>query len=446
MQIEKRVIYFCTEKFVSKEILEMVKTDVKYSQYLQILKEELIPAMGCTEPIAMAYAAAKARAVLDAIPEKIDIVISGNIIKNVKSVIVPNTGGMKGITAAIAAGIAVGDADRQLEVLADVRESDIHKIAELMESCAMTVMKSSSDKLLDIDLHLYKGSDSVRLRICDFHTNIVLIEKNGETLLKKDDAVSDGGETDRSVLNVHDIVDFAESVDIDDVRELLEKQIEYNLAISEEGLHGSYGVSIGQTLIETRGGDVRVRARAQAAAGSDARMSGCEMPVVIVSGSGNQGMTASLPVIVYANDMGASHEKLLRALIVSNLITIHQKTPIGRLSAFCGAVSAGCGAAAGVAWLIDGTTEAVSATITNTLGMISGTVCDGAKPSCAAKIASAVEAGLLGFDLYESGKGLHGGDGILKDDVEKTIESVGQLAREGMRETDAEILDIMLED
>ena len=210
----------------------MVKTDVKYSQYLQILKEELIPAMGCTEPIAMAYAAAKARAVLDAIPEKIDIVISGNIIKNVKSVIVPNTGGMKGITAAIAAGIAVGDADRQLEVLADVRESDIHKIAELMESCAMTVMKSSSDKLLDIDLHLYKGSDSVRLRICDFHTNIVLIEKNGETLLKKDDAVSDGGETDRSVLNVHDIVDFAESVDIDDVRELLEKQIEYNLAIS----------------------------------------------------------------------------------------------------------------------------------------------------------------------------------------------------------------------
>ena len=446
MQIEKRVIYFCTEKFVSKEILEMVKTDVKYLQYLQILKEELIPAMGCTEPIAMAYAAAKARAVLDAIPEKIDIVISGNIIKNVKSVIVPNTGGMKGITAAIAAGIAVGDADRQLEVLADVRESDIHKIAELMESCAMTVMKSSSDKLLDIDLHLYKGSDSVRLRICDFHTNIVLIEKNGETLLKKDDAVSDGGETDRSVLNVHDIVDFAESVDIDDVRELLEKQIEYNLAISEEGLHGSYGASIGKTLIETRGGDVRVRARAQAAAGSDARMSGCEMPVVIVSGSGNQGMTASLPVIVYANDMGASHEKLLRALIVSNLITIHQKTPIGRLSAFCGAVSAGCGAAAGVAWLIDGTTEAVSATITNTLGMISGTVCDGAKPSCAAKIASAVEAGLLGFDLYESGKGLHGGDGILKDDVEKTIESVGQLAREGMRETDAEILDIMLED
>lgn len=424
----------------------MIKTDKKYSQYLQILKEELIPAMGCTEPIAMAYAAAKARAVLGKMPEKIDIVISGNIIKNVKSVIVPNTGGLKGITAAIAAGVAVGNADKQLEVLADVKQEDIPKIAEFMNSCQMTVMKSQSDKLLDIDLHLYAGSDSVRLRITDQHTNIVLIEKNGKVLFEAGSAANDGGETDRSVLNVQDIVDFAETVDIEDVRELMEKQIGYNLAISEEGLHGSYGASIGKTLIATRGEDVRVRARAQAAAGSDARMSGCELPVVIVSGSGNQGMTASLPVIVYANDMGASHERLLRALVVSNLITIHQKTPIGRLSAFCGAVSAGCGAAAGVAWLIDGTTDAVSATITNTLGMISGTVCDGAKPSCAAKIASAVEAGLLGFDLYENGKGLHGGDGILKNDVEKTIESVGQLAREGMRETDAEILDIMLDD
>ncbi len=424
----------------------MQPTDLKYTQYLQILREELIPAMGCTEPIAMAYAAAKAREVLGALPEKIDIVISGNIIKNVKSVIVPNTGGLKGITAAIAAGAAVGNADRQLEVLADVKEDEISKIAQLMESCAMTVMKSESDKLLDIDLHMYRGRDNVRLRITDFHTNIVLIEKNGEVLLRKDSSSDDGGETDRGVLNVRDIIEFAECVDIEDVRELLEKQIEYNYAISEEGLHGEYGASVGKTLLETRGEDVRVRARAQAAAGSDARMSGCEMPVVIVSGSGNQGMTASLPVIVYARDMGASHERLLRALVVSNLITIHQKTPIGRLSAFCGAISAGCGAAAGVAWLTDGTYEAVSATITNTLGMISGTVCDGAKPSCATKIASAVEAGLLGFDLYEKGKGLHGGDGILKDNVERTIESVGQLAREGMRETDTEILDIMLED
>lgn len=417
-----------------------------YGQYLQILKEELIPAMGCTEPIAMAYAAAKARQVLGEMPDKIDIVISGNIIKNVKSVVVPNTGGLKGITAAVAAGVTVGDADRQLEVLAGVREEDIHLIREFMDSCPMTVMKSQSPKLLDIDLRLYKGTDCVRLRIADYHTNIVLIEKNGDVLLRLDDASDDGGETDRSVLSVKGIVEFAECVRIDDVRELLERQIAYNTAISQEGLRGEYGASVGKTLLSTRGSDVRVRARAVAAAGSDARMSGCELPVVIVSGSGNQGMTASLPVIVYAQDMGADRDRLLRALVVSNLVTVHQKTPIGRLSAFCGAVSAGCGAAAGVAWLCEGSVDAVSATITNTLGMISGTVCDGAKPSCATKIASAVEAGLLGFDLYERGKGLCGGDGILKGDVEKTIESVGKLAREGMRETDSEILEIMLDD
>lgn len=417
-----------------------------YRQYLQILREELIPAMGCTEPIAMAYAAAKARQVLGEMPDKIDIVISGNIIKNVKSVVVPNTGGLKGITAAVAAGVTVGDADRQLEVLADVREEDIHLIREFMDSCPMTVMKSQSPKLLDIDLRLYKGTDCVRLRIADYHTNIVLIEKNGDVLLRLDDASDDGGETDRSVLSVKGIVEFAECVRIDDVRELLERQIAYNTAISQEGLRGEYGASVGKTLLSTRGSDVRVRARAVAAAGSDARMSGCELPVVIVSGSGNQGMTASLPVIVYAQDMGADRDRLLRALVVSNLVTVHQKTPIGRLSAFCGAVSAGCGAAAGVAWLCEGSVDAVSATITNTLGMISGTVCDGAKPSCATKIASAVEAGLLGFDLYERGKGLCGGDGILKGDVEKTIESVGKLAREGMRETDSEILEIMLDD
>lgn len=424
----------------------MDHNDVKYEQYLQILREELLPAMGCTEPIAMAYAAAKARQVLGKLPDRIDIVISGNIIKNVKSVVVPNTGGLKGIAAAIAAGTVVGDADKQLEVLAFVDPEDIPKISDYMGSCQISVMKADSGKMLDIDLSVYSGTDNVRLRICDYHTNIVLIEKNGEVLLKKDADGDAESETDRSVLNVRDILDFAESVRLEDVQSMLEQQIEYNLAISEEGLRGNYGASIGKTLLETRGDDVRVRARAQAAAGSDARMSGCELPVVIVSGSGNQGMTASLPVIVYALDMKASHEQLLRALVVSNLITIHQKTPIGRLSAFCGAVSAGCGAAAGVAWLLEGTYEAVSATITNTLGMISGTVCDGAKPSCATKIASAVEAGLLGFDLYEKGKALHGGDGILKDDVERTIESVGQLAREGMRETDEEILDIMLEE
>ena len=424
----------------------MTPNDEKYGLYLQILKEELIPAMGCTEPIAMAYAAAKARAVLGVLPEKVDIVISGNIIKNVKSVVVPNTGGLKGIAAAVAVGIAVGNADKQLEVVADVKEEEVHLVSEFMESCEMTVQKSQSPKLLDIDLTLYKGSDYVRLRITDFHTNIMYIEKNGEILLDKGMGEDASCETDRSVLNVREIVEFAECVELSDVSEMLEKQIEYNYAISEEGLRGDYGAAIGKTLLATRGDDIRNKARAQAAAGSDARMSGCELPVVIVSGSGNQGMTTSLPVIVYAKEMGASHEKLLRALVVANLITIHQKTPIGRLSAFCGAVSAGCGAAAGVAWLVDGSVEAVSATIVNALGMISGTVCDGAKPSCATKIASAVEAGLLGFDLYLNGHGLKGGDGIIKADVEKTIQSVGQLAREGMRQTDSEILDIMLDD
>ena len=292
--------------------------------------------MGCTEPIAMAYAAAKARQVLGEMPDKIDIVISGNIIKNVKSVVVPNTGGLKGITAAVAAGVTVGDADRQLEVLAGVREEDIHLIREFMDSCPMTVMKSQSPKLLDIDLRLYKGTDCVRLRIADYHTNIVLIEKNGDVLLRLDDASDDGGETDRSVLSVKGIVEFAECVRIDDVRELLERQIAYNTAISQEGLRGEYGASVGKTLLSTRGSDVRGRARAVAAAGSDARMSGCELPVVIVSGSGNQGMTASLPVIVYAQDMGADRDRLLRALVVSNLVTVHQKTPIGRLSAWRG--------------------------------------------------------------------------------------------------------------
>ena len=424
----------------------MTPNDEKYGLYLQILKEELIPAMGCTEPIAMAYAAAKARAVLGALPEKVDIVISGNIIKNVKSVVVPNTGGLKGIAAAVAVGIAVGNADKQLEVVADVQEDEIHLVSEFMESCEMTVQKSTSPKLLDIDLTLYKGSEYVRLRITDFHTNIMYIEKNGEVLLDKGMGEDASCETDRSVLNVKEIVEFAECVNIDDVKDMLEKQIEYNYAISEEGLRGDYGAAIGKTLLATRGDNVRNRARAQAAAGSDARMSGCELPVVIVSGSGNQGMTTSLPVIVYAKELGASHEKLLRALTVANLITIHQKTPIGRLSAFCGAVSAGIGAAAGVAWLVDGSVEAVSATIVNALGMISGTVCDGAKPSCATKIASAVEAGLLGLDLYQSGHGLKGGDGLIKADVEKTIQSIGQLAREGMRQTDSEILDIMLAD
>ena len=427
----------------------MERSDVKYSQYLQILREELLPAMGCTEPIAMAYAAAKARQTLGAMPDKIDIVISGNIIKNVKSVVVPNTDGLKGIAAAVAAGTVVGDADKQLEVLSFVKPEEIPQIGKFMDECQMTVMKSESGKLLDIDLHMYKGTDSVRLRICDYHTNIVLIEKNGQVLLKKDESAAAGSETDRSVLNVHDILDFAESVRIEDVRDMLERQIDYNLAISEEGLRGNYGASIGKTLLETRGDDVRVRARAQAAAGSDARMSGCELPVVIVSGSGNQGLTASLPVVEYAKELGADWETTLRAVLVSDLITIHLKAEIGRLSAYCGAVSAGCGSGAGIAWLYGREKEPqallkdVSHTIVNALAVDSGIVCDGAKASCAAKIASAVDAGLLGFYMYQNGQQFRGGDGIISKGVEQTIRNIGLLATQGMRETDREILDIM---
>lgn len=416
-----------------------------YGQYLQILREELIPAMGCTEPIAMAYAAAKARQVLGEMPDKIDIVISGNIIKNVKSVVVPNTGGLKGITAAVAAGVTVGDADRQLEVLAGVREEDIHLIREFMDSCPMTVMKSQSPKLLDIDLRLYKGTDCVRLRIADYHTNIVLIEKNGDVLLRLDDASDDGGETDRSVLSVKGIVEFAECVRIDDVRELLERQIAYNTAISQEGLRGEYGASVGKTLLSTRGSDVRVRARAVAAAGSDARMSGCELPVVIVSGSGNQGMTASLPVIEYAKEYHKSEEELIRAVIVSDLITIHQKSWIGRLSAFCGAISAGCGSAAGIAYLLGGDYDVIAHTLVNSLAIVSGIVCDGAKASCAGKIAAAVNAGILGYNMHLNGQQFYAGDGIVSKGVEATIRNVGRLGRDGMRETDKEILRIMTE-
>ena len=423
----------------------MERSDIKYSQYLQILREELLPAMGCTEPIAMAYAAAKARQTLGAMPDKIDIVISGNIIKNVKSVVVPNTGGLKGIAAAVAAGTVVGDADKQLEVLSFVKPEEIPQIGKFMDECQMTVMKSESGKLLDIDLHMYKGTDSVRLRICDYHTNIVLIEKNGQVLLKKDESAAAGSETDRSVLNVHDILDFAESVCIDDVRDMLERQIDYNLAISEEGLSGNYGASIGKTLLETRGDDVRVRARAQAAAGSDARMSGCELPVVIVSGSGNQGMTVSLPVIEFAKEWNVSQEKLYRALVVSNLIAVHQKKYIGSLSAYCGAVSAGCGAGAAITYLSGGTYEDVSLTIVNTIGNVGGIVCDGAKSSCAAKIASAVDAAILAHYMGQHHRSFQPGEGIVREDVEDTIKSMGYIGRVGMKDTDTEILNIMID-
>ncbi|MCR5612024.1 MAG: L-serine ammonia-lyase, iron-sulfur-dependent, subunit alpha [Clostridiales bacterium] len=424
----------------------MLPSDKRYKAYIDILKEELVPAMGCTEPIAIAFAAAKARAVLGSMPDRVEITVSGNIIKNVKSVIVPNTGGLKGIEAAAAAGIAVGDADKVLEVLAEVKDEDKPRIKEFIKSVPMIVRPSTAEVIFDIDITLHAGSDYSRLRIKDYHTNVVLIKRNGETLFEAPEIeISSQGLTDRGLLTIKDIVDFADTVELDDVREVLERQIEYNTAIANEGIRGNWGARVGRVLLDVYGYDVKIRAKAMAAAGSDARMSGCEMPVIIVSGSGNQGMAASLPVIVYAREYDMDEDRLLRALCVSNLVTIHQKTWIGRLSAFCGAVNAGCGAGAGISYLLGGGFDVVAHTLVNSLAIVSGIVCDGAKPSCAAKIASAVDAGILGYQMYVRGMEFQGGDGIISKGVENTIANVGRLGKDGMRETDREILKIMLQ-
>ncbi len=426
----------------------MNRSDMLYDQFLSILKAELIPAMGCTEPIAIAYAAAKARAVLGTMPESCKVDASGNIIKNVKSVVVPHTGGMKGIETASAAGIVAGDEDAQLEVLSHVTPEQQDALQEYARTHKIEVIPAHNGKVFYIGIHVKAGEDTASVIIEDYHTNITRIEKNGVCIFEKKEETETAAEKeegpDRSLLTVERIIDFADSVDIADVEEVIGRQINYNTAISEEGLRGNWGAEIGKTLLKMRGSDIKTRVRAAAAAGSDARMSGCELPVVIVSGSGNQGMTASLPVIEYAKEIGASKEQLYRALVVSDLITIHQKSSIGRLSAFCGAVSAGCGAATGIAYLDGHRYEVIAHTIVNTLAIISGMVCDGAKASCAAKIAMAVEAGLMGYEMYLNDKQeFVDGEGIVIKGVDNTIRSVGRMAREGMRETDKEILDIM---
>ena len=418
-----------------------------YDSYVQILKEELVPAMGCTEPISIVLAAAKAREALGMMPERCRVEVSGNIIKNVKAVTVPNTGGLKGIEASAAAGIIAGRAELELEVLSQVTQEEISAIRAFLDSAEIQVRPMLGDRVFFINVIVMAGDHSACCEIVDAHTNIVRIQRNEEILFKADadSAVTGPEKTDRSILSVEEIVRFADCLDLQDVAELLDRQIRYNTAIAEEGLKGGWGAEIGKTLMGVYGEDVATRAKAAAAAGSDARMSGCDLPVVIVSGSGNQGLTASLPVIEYARDMNASEEELYRALTVANLITIHQKTSIGRLSAFCGAVSAGCGAAAGIAYLLGGRFDVIAHTIANALAICSGMICDGAKPSCAAKIASAVDAGLMGYHMYlHGGHQFVGGEGIVKKGVEKTIDSVGRLARQGMRQTDEEILDIMV--
>lgn len=423
---------------------------VSYQDYVNILKEELVPAMGCTEPIAIAYAAAVLRETLGRPAERMEVEASGNIIKNVKSVFVPGTGGLRGIPAAAAAGMAAGDPSLDLEVLSQIGEAEQARIREYLARTPITVRLADSPLIFDILVRAWAGEDSALVRIANYHTHIVRIEKNGAIL--KDlpvQAAAEEGLTDKSALSVRGILEFAREADLSDVEETLSRQIRFNTAIAQEGLRGDYGANIGQVLLSAYGDDVKIRAKAMAAAGSDARMNGCGLPVVIVSGSGNQGLTASLPVIEYAKELGADQETLYRALLVSDLITIHLKAEIGRLSAYCGAVSAGCGSGAGIAYLYgkDKPEEAllkdVSHTIVNSLAVVSGMVCDGAKASCAAKIASAVDAGLLGFYMYQNGQQFRGGDGIISKGVEETIHNIGLLATQGMRETDREILDIM---
>ena len=423
----------------------MEKKDPRYQAYIQILKEELIPAMGCTEPIALAYAAAVARKTLGEMPDKVVVEASGSIIKNVKSVIVPNTGHLKGINAAAAAGIVAGDPDKQLEVIATVSQEQIRQM-KFMEEVPIQVVHMEDGCTFDIIVTVFSGKSYAKVRIANFHTNIVLIEKNGEVL--KSEAVSDDSEeglTDRTLLDMEHIWDFAMTADIDDVKALLDQQVAFNVAIAEEGIKNDYGANIGKVLLDMDGNNVRVRAKAMAAAGSDARMNGCEMPVVINSGSGNQGITTSVPVVVYAKELGVSEEKRYRALILSNLTTIHVKTPIGRLSAYCGAVGAGAGAGAGIAYLCGGGLKEVEHTVVNALAIVSGIVCDGAKASCAAKIAAAVDAGILGYNMYIRGQQFRGGDGIVSKGVENTLQNVGRLGKDGMKETNEEIIKIMIE-
>lgn len=424
----------------------MNKTDNRYNMYINILKEELVPAMGCTEPICLAYAAAKAREVLGAMPDKVDILASGNIIKNVKSVIVPNTNGMKGLKASVAIGVVGGDPNKKLEVIAGVSEEQKDEAKKFLETIPMSIAHIDSKEQLDVTIRLHKNEHFASVRITNFHTNIVHIQKDNEVLFKSDTIATPSKElTDRSVLSMEGIYDFANSVDIEDIKEVIGRQLKYNKAISEEGLKNDWGANIGSLLLTHYANNVRIKARAWAAAGSDARMNGCEMPVIINSGSGNQGITASMPVLAYAQEYNIDDDRLYRALVVSNLTAIHQKTMIGRLSAYCGAISAGCAAGCGVAYLLGEDLETISQTLSNSLAITSGVICDGAKASCAAKIATAVDSGLMGYYMCKNKKNFCNGDGIVGDGIEKTIKNVGTLASKGMRETDKVIIDIMTE-
>lgn len=425
-----------------------------YQEFLTILQSELIPALGCTEPIAIAYASAKAREVLGCMPERIIAECSGNIIKNVKGVIVPTTENMRGIDTSAILGAVGGNPKGKLEVLQQVTPDHIKETKELLSKgiCEVKLLSGSSN--LHIIITAIKGKETASVEIQDSHTNIVCVKKNGVVLeekkeeqkLQKECKVLETATLPKEQLTLEKIYEFANTVKIEDVTEVLGRQIDYNLKIANEGLTKSYGANVGKTIIKNYGNDVKMLAKAYPAAGSDARMGGCTLPVIINSGSGNQGMTVSLPVIVYAHHLNSSKEKLYRALVLSNLIAIHLKSGIGKLSAYCGVVSAACGSGAAISYLCDASFDTIAKTITNVLGNVSGIVCDGAKSSCAAKIASAVDAALMGHYLAMDDNTYGAGEGLVKENIERTIETISQMGRVGMKETDIEILNLMIEE
>lgn len=421
----------------------MNKEDSLYSIYVQILKEELVMAMGCTEPIAISYACAKATQVLDHLPDRIVVKASGSIIKNVKSVIVPHTNGLKGIEVAAAAGALYGDADAKLEVLSSATREQIEELPEYVQNTNITVQHIEQGHVFDLEIHVYYEQEHASVRIVDTHTNIVQIEKNWQVIFE-DKTTSLELKADHSALIMKQIWDFSQTVDIEDVKEILDCQIACNMAIANEGIHNSYGANIGHVILNMDSDCVKTRAKAYAAAGSDARMNGCELPVVINSGSGNQGITCCVPVVVYAKELDCTQKQLYRALVLSNLTAIYIKTGIGTLSAFCGAVSSGAAAGAGIAYLHNGTYKEIQHTIVNALAILSGTICDGAKASCAAKIASSVDAGIMGYYMYKNKQQFYAGDGIVAHSVDETIQNIGTLGSQGMLQTNDKIIEMMI--
>lgn len=420
-----------------------------YENYINILKEQLVPALGCTEPIAIAYAGAKAREVLGEFPQKVVVKCSGNIIKNVKGVTVPNSGGLKGIDTAALLGIIGGKADMQLEVLESVTDEDRMYLRELLQKDICTCDLVPGTDNLYIDITVYFDNHSAQVVISDSHTNIIKIVKDDTVIYDKVNKIAhveNSAPADKSLLNVKDIIEFANTVNIDDIKPILERQVKCNMEIAKEGIKNKYEANVGRNLLALYGEDILpIKARAMASAASEARMSGCSLPVVINSGSGNQGITTCVPLVVYAQYYNIPEEKMYRALAVSNLLAIHQKKYIGNLSAFCGAVSASYACGAAITYMLGGNFNQIASTIINTLGNTCGIICDGAKPSCAAKISSSLDAALLAHTMSMKGDGFKSGEGIVKDDLEKTIRAVGYIGKEGMKSTDIEVLNIMID-